>query len=96
MDFVTHLPTTPRGYDAIFTIVDRFSKYVTFIPMHTSDTAENVAQLFFNHWICLYGMPKKIISDRDSKFTSAFWQSLMKLLNCKVALSSSYHPQTDG
>ena len=96
MDFVTHLPPTSAGYDAIFTIVDRFSKLVTFVPMYTTSTAENVAQLFFNHWICLYGMPKKIICDRDSKFSGLFWQSLMKLLKCKVAMSSSYHPQTDG
>ena len=43
MDFVTHLPTTPRGYDAIFTMVDRFSKYVCFVPMKTTATAEDVA-----------------------------------------------------
>ena len=92
MDFVTHLPVTKRGYDAIFTIVDRFSKYVTFVPMKSTDDAKHVAELLFNNWVCLFGMPAKIISDRDSKFTSLFWTSLMKLLNCKVALSSSYHP----
>ena len=41
-------------------------------------------------------MPAKIVSDRDPRFTSAFWQSLMRLLQCKVAMSSSYHPETDG
>jgi transposase InsO family protein len=43
-----------------------------------------------------FGMPSKIVSDRDPRFTSNFWKSLLKLLNCKLAMSSAYHPQTDG
>lgn len=43
MDFITHLPLTERGYDAIFTIVDRFSKLVVFIPMKTTSSAADVA-----------------------------------------------------
>ena len=46
--------------------------------------------------MCKFGMPLKIISDRDVRFTSAFWQQLMKLLQCRVAMSTAYHPQTDG
>ena len=52
MDFVTHLPTTSRGFNSIFTIVDRFSKYVTFVPMKATDDAKHVAELFFNNWVC--------------------------------------------
>ena len=73
MDFITTLPTSTRQYDAVFTIVDRFSKYVTFIPCHTNLTAHDAAVLFFEHIICHHGMPEKIISDRDSKFLSRFW-----------------------
>ena len=96
MDFVTNLPVSNRGFDAIFSIVDRFSRLCKFIPCKTSISALEVADLFFEQWVCKYGMPTKIISDRDVKFTSSFWQQLMGLLQCRVALSTSYHPQTDG
>lgn len=61
------LPTS-NGFDAIFTIVDRFSRYVKFIPCNTTCSASDVADMFFRHWICVYGMPSKIISDRDVRF----------------------------
>lgn len=63
-----HLPVSNRGYDSIFTIVDRFSRLVRFIPCHTAISAEDVASLFFEHWVCRHGMPKKIVCDRDVKF----------------------------
>jgi transposase InsO family protein len=96
MDFVGPFPVSSRGFDMVFTIVDRFSKLCCFIPMVSSATAFDVAQLFFENWICKYGVPNKIISDRDAKFTSNFWKSLIKVLQCKLALSTAYHPQTDG
>ena len=80
MDFVTHLLPTDANHDAIFTIVDRFSKFVRFIPTKTTISAEEAARLLFEEWICKYGMPRRIISDRDSKFLSRFWQGLMKVI----------------
>ena len=68
MDFIVHLPMSSRGFDGIFTIVDRFSRYVRFIPMLTSSTASDVAHLFFENWLCRFGTPSKIISDRDTRF----------------------------
>ena len=73
MDFVTHLPTSERGFDAIFTVVDRFSKYVRFIPCMTSSSAFDIAHLFFENIVCKHGMPEKIVSDRDTRFVSNFW-----------------------
>ena len=70
MDFVMSLPCSTRGHDAIFSIIDRFSRICCFIPCSTTVTALDVANLFFEHWICKYGVPKKIISDRDVRFTS--------------------------
>ncbi len=67
------LPTSTRGYDAIFTVVDRFSRFVKFIPCNTTCTAADMAKLFFEQWVCIYGMPAKIISDRDVRFQSKFW-----------------------
>ena len=96
MDFVTHLPQTARGFDVVFTVVDRFSKLVRFIPCKTTCNAEETACLFFDEWVCRFGMPQKIVSDHDPRFMSMFWTSLMHLLQCHVALSTAYHPQTDG
>src|ERR1051325_4161804 len=96
MDFIVQLPKTPRGYDAITVFVDRLSKRAHFIPCTTDITAPGVAKLFFENIFRLHGLPKTIISDRDPKFTSKFWTALFKLLETKLAMSTAFHPQTDG
>ena len=73
MDFVTGLPPTQRGDDAILTVVDRFSKHITLIPCRTDVDAPETARLFFENVICKFGIPEKIISNRDARFTSLFW-----------------------
>ncbi len=92
MDFITSLPPSTRGNDAIFSIIDRFSRVCCFVPCTTTVSALDVANMFFEHFICKYGVPKKTISDRDVRFTSEFWGQLFKLLGCRVALSTAYHP----
>ena len=79
MDLITHMPQSCE-YDAVFTIVDRFSKYVTFLPCSTNSTAVDLALLFYHSLICKFGMLVKIISDWDSRFLSNFWQSLIKFV----------------
>jgi hypothetical protein len=80
MDLVTHLPLTDSGYDAICTFVDRFSKYVYFVPCRTDVNAEGVARLFLRTVVCRHGMPTRLISDRDPRFLSHFWTSLIAML----------------
>ena len=65
MDLVSHLPTSKR-FDLVFTIVNRFSKYITFIPCKATCTAPDLARLFNDHIICKFGIPKNIVSDKDS------------------------------
>ncbi|CAI5470588.1 unnamed protein product [Closterium sp. Yama58-4] len=96
LDFITGLPSTSRGHDSILVVIDKFSKMGHFIPINVTATAEATTRLFFDRIITIHGIPATLISDRDPKFTSKFWKELMGLLGTKLAMSSAYHPQTDG
>jgi transposase InsO family protein len=96
MDFIVQLPRTPRGFDAITVFVDKLTKQVHFVASKTTDTATDVARIFFDNIFRLHGMPTSIISDRDTKFTSHFWKELHRLMDVKLAMSTAFHPQTDG
>ncbi|POM61728.1 polyprotein [Phytophthora palmivora] len=96
MDFMTSLPRTEAGKDAIMVIVDRLTKRAKFIARKTSATAEETATLFMVNYVKDHGVPKSIVSDRDSKFTSKFWQEVITTLETTHKLSSAFRPQTDG
>ena len=96
MDFITQLPATVNGYDAIVVFVCRLTKMAHFVPTYTTLTAVELAYLYIAHIVKLHGLPKEIISDRDSKFTSHFWRALCDIMGTKQGLSTAFHPQTDG
>jgi hypothetical protein len=96
MDFIVSLPQTAAGFTAVAVFVDRVSKMVHLAPCHDTRTAEDFAELFFQHVFRLHGLPSEIVSDRDPLFTSKFWRALMKRLGVSQAMSSAFHPQTDG
>ena len=95
MDLITHLPRSAADFDSIVTFVDWFSKMVHFVPCTTKLSAPGLATIFLHTIVCKYGMPKNIVSDRDSCFTIHFWKSFVDLLQCKHFLSSSYHIEMD-
>ena len=91
MDFIVGLPES-NGMTKIWVIVDRFSKMSHFIALPTVNKTEDLAKIFLTQVWKYHGLPDDIVSDRDSKFISHFWQSLMDLLNVKLNLSTAFHP----
>ena len=96
MDFIVGLPTTNRGHDAIWVVVDRLTKMCRFIPTKTTVKTPELARLFVENIYKLYGLPSNIISDRDQKFNSHFWRAVFQRLDTMLNLSTADHPQTDG
>ncbi|GJU59909.1 putative reverse transcriptase domain-containing protein [Tanacetum coccineum] len=80
MDFVTKLPRTSSGHDTIWVIMDRLTKSAHFIPMREDYKIDRLVRLDLNEIVARHGVPISIISDRDSRFTSRFWQSMQEAL----------------
>ena len=92
MDFIVGLPRTRTGYDSIWVVVDRLTKAAHFIPVKTTYNSAVLAELYMARIVCLHGIPKKIVSDRGTQFTSHFWQQLHEALGTHLNFSSTYHP----
>jgi hypothetical protein len=96
MDLITDLPIS-EGFDAIFTITDHnATKATVFIPCNKTIDALDATQLYTKHVFPYYGAPRKIISNRDPRFTMNLARELCRLLDVKQNISTAYHPQTDG
>ena len=91
MDFITRFPKV-RDFKSVFVVVDRFSKYVVFIPAPDACPTEEAAKLFFSNVVKHFGLPKDIVSDRDVRFTSRFWVELFKLLGSELKFFTANHP----
>lgn len=101
MDFIVKLPKSKEPgndtvYDAILPITDKLTKYAYFIPFKESTNAPDTAHVVMRNVFSNHGTPKEIITDRDPKFTSKFWTTMMEKLGVDHKLSTAYHPQTDG
>jgi hypothetical protein len=83
MDFIVGLPRTPAGYDSIWVIVDRLTKVAHFIPVKTTHSGARLAELYMSQIVCLHGVPKRIVFDRGTQFTSHFWEKLDESMDTK-------------
>jgi hypothetical protein len=72
MDFIVGLPRTQLGYDSIWVIMDQLIKVAHFIPIKTTYSGPQLAEFYKSRIVCLHGVPKKIVSDRGTQFTSKF------------------------
>ncbi|GJX45871.1 putative reverse transcriptase domain-containing protein, partial [Tanacetum coccineum] len=98
MDFVTKLPKTASGQDMIWVIVDRLTKslYFFFLTTKENDSMEKLTRQYLKEVVSRHGVPVSIISDRDGRFVSQFWQSLQEAFGTQLDMSTAYHPETDG
>ena len=96
MDLITDLPKS-QGFNAILTIIDHgCSKAAKFIPCNTTITGQGVAALYLQHLVLWFGIPQKVISDRDPRFVLNFTKELCRLLHIQQNISTTFHPRTDG
>ncbi len=96
MDFITDLPLS-NGYDSILVMIDHgLTKGVIYAPCNKTIDAAITSALFLDNIYRRFGLLDKIISDHGPQFASAVAKELRKLLGIKLALSTVYHPQTDG
>jgi transposase InsO family protein len=95
LDFIVGLPRTQAGYDSIWVIVDCLTKVTHFIPIKMTYSGAELAELYMSKIVCLHGVPKKIVSDSGSRFTSKFWEKLHESMDTKLHFSSAYHSKTD-
>ena len=96
LDLIIDLPPS-QGYDSILTIMDHdVTKAALFFPCHQTITGEGVATIYAQHVFSHYGLSQKVISDRDTRFTSRFIKELEKILDITPNMSTAYHSQTDS
>jgi Integrase zinc binding domain/Integrase core domain len=95
MDFVGPFPLS-EGFDYLWVIIDRLTSMVHLIPINTTTKASELSWLYLREIVRLHGIPESLVSDRDSKFTSKFWQEVHRLLGTKLLMSTAFHPETDG
>ncbi|GJT22959.1 hypothetical protein Tco_0892896 [Tanacetum coccineum] len=96
MDFITKLPRSSSGHDTIWVIAIRLTKSAHFLAIREDYKMERLARLYIDEIVARHEVPMPIISDRDRRFTSRFWQTLQKALGTRLDMSMAYHPQTDG
>jgi len=96
MDFITGLPRTLRKHDSIMVVVDELSKVAHFILVKSTSLATEVNQIFIKEIVRLHGVTKRIISDKDAKFTSKFWKECFAGFGIELSFNTTYLLQTDG
>lgn len=96
LDYVGGLPETPKGYNAVLTVVDAFSKFAIFIPAHKNETSKGTADLLIRYVFAVFGFPRTIVSDKGSNIIGGIIPNLWKWIGADPALTSTNHPQANG
>jgi hypothetical protein len=95
-DSTVKLFKTSRGNEIVCVFVDKLTKMVHFVACEEEVSTKKFAELYIDHDFCLHRLSREFISDRDPRFTSAFWKEVTALLGTRADMFSLFHPQTDG
>ena len=93
MNFILGLPKIEKNKDSIFVVIDRFSKMTHFVPCNEINNDTHIGELYFKEVTRLHGIPKFIVSARDTKFISHFWITLWKKFDTKLMYDTRCHPK---
>ena len=96
MNFVTHLPRTPRRHDVVWVIVDRLTKLTHFLTVQMTFTLEELCRLYIREIVWLHVVTVSIVSDRDPRFMEHYWKSFPKGNGAKVAYRLALRPSLSG
>lgn len=97
LDLITGLPPSgEQEYTAVLVVVDKLTKFAIIIPTHDTLSQDGFAKLFVERVVHVFGLPERIIADRDKRWATEFWKSIVSHFGSVMALASSHHPQTDG
>jgi hypothetical protein len=96
MDFITGLPRLNKQHNSIMVVIGKLTKASHFVPVKTTHIMTNIAEIFMKEIARLHGIPRTIVSDRDTNFTSNFRRGLFKGFSTNLNFSMTYHPETDG
>ena len=91
MDFIIGFPRTSRQHDSIKVVVDKLKKVAHFILVKYTYSANDVVHVLIKDIVRLHVVPKKIVLDRDAKFTSRFWKELFSGSGTELIFSKTYH-----
>jgi hypothetical protein len=94
--FIVGLLRTQSGYNSIWVVVDRLTKVAHLIPIKTTYSRPQLAELYMSRIVCLHGVPKNSVFDRATQFTLRFWERMHETLDTQLHFSSTYHLQTNG
>jgi transposase InsO family protein len=96
IDFITKFPRTTRQHDSIMVVVDKLTKVAHFVLVNMTHTIDNIVEICMKEIFRSHGIPKEIVSDRDTEFTSNFLRGLFKGFGTNLNFSKTYHPESHG
>jgi hypothetical protein len=96
IDFITGLPRTNKQHDSIMVVVEKLTKAAHFVPVKITHTTINIAEIFMKEIARLHGIPRTIVLDIGTKFTSNFWRGLFKGFDTNLNFRTTYHPHKNG
>lgn len=79
MDLLSGLPKTQKGYNTIWVIVDKLTKFAHFIPVRKTYSMDKFTELYVDEILRLHGVPVSIVSDREPRLTPMFGQACIRL-----------------